>query len=119
MGLETADLLLSFDGNDLIAGGDGDDTLDGGAGNDILYGGSGLDIFRFSAAHGQDWIKDFNQSEDVIEYSGAKTDLLHGEKVLNNDGHDIIIFDNDFEENLLVVEIENTANSLKFNQLSL
>ena len=115
MGLETADLLLSFDGNDLIASGDGDDTLDGGAGNDTLYGGSGLDIFKFSIAHGQDTIKDFDISEDKIDYSGANTDFASWKKSLDSSGNDKLTFESNDTENFVVIENENASEELKFN----
>jgi Ca2+-binding RTX toxin-like protein len=110
------DLIVGDELDNQLWAGSGNDTLEGRTGNDILTGGSGSDIFKFSDAHGQDTITDFNFLEDKIEYSGSNQLVASWRKSLNNAGHDIINFDNDFEENLLVVEIENSAHSLKFNQ---
>ncbi|MCP4772525.1 MAG: hypothetical protein GY879_14055 [Planctomycetes bacterium] len=45
-------------------------TLDGGEGNDTLYGGEGNDSFVFDPDFGNDTIKDFQTSADIIELNG-------------------------------------------------
>lgn len=54
-------------GDDFLTGGSGNDYLDGGAGADGLRGGMGNDTFVFRAGDGQDVIRDFEISSDVIE----------------------------------------------------
>ncbi|MGB3242909.1 MAG: M10 family metallopeptidase C-terminal domain-containing protein, partial [Sulfitobacter sp.] len=56
-------------GTDTLRGNNGNDLLDGGLAADILFGGKGEDSFRFSTALGDgnvDWIRDFDEDEDLI-----------------------------------------------------
>ena len=62
--------------NELKAGGNGN-VLDGGQGNDKLYGGAGADTYRYIMGDGNDYIYNFNGTDestaDVIQLIGAST----------------------------------------------
>ena len=82
------DDLYGGDGNDILNGGEGRDNLFGGEGNDLLIGaagfdyltgGEGADIFVLEkdyfgsaaeASANQDYILDYNSSQDIIRLSG-------------------------------------------------
>ena len=82
------DLVLGGEGNDAMRGGGDDDLLDGGAGRDNMFGdagndimiggtgddkmsgGSGSDTFVFVTGHGADTIRDFDTSQDLIDFGG-------------------------------------------------
>ena len=85
-GGDGADTIYGGEGNDWIFGGAGEDTIYGGAGDDTIYGGgpgdktiyggtgddrmgggSGTDTFVFEAGHGNDTIKSFDWSGDLID----------------------------------------------------
>lgn len=53
---------------DIAKGGDGNDTLDGGAGNDTLTGGDGSDTFVFRGVFDDDFITDFDTTEDSLDF---------------------------------------------------
>ncbi|WP_298804533.1 hypothetical protein [uncultured Lentibacter sp.] len=73
-GTEFADHLTAADsGSDLRAGG-GDDTVVSGAGDDDMVLGAGADVLRYSA--GDDWVEDFDVSEDRLEFVGAAADSV-------------------------------------------
>lgn len=55
-------------GWDTLRGGDGDDVLIGGRGGDELYGDAGRDTFIFRGTSDQNWIKDFDVSQDVVVF---------------------------------------------------
>lgn len=63
------DLLSGGLGKDVMMGGDGADTLDGGAGRDVLTGGSGADVFVFGTDMQKDFIMDFEDSVDMLDFS--------------------------------------------------
>ncbi|MDQ3080069.1 MAG: VCBS domain-containing protein [Pseudomonadota bacterium] len=74
------DRLFGLGGHDWIEGGRGDDQLDGGSGIDVLIGGkgddrltggSGADTFGFGANDGNDFILDFNTSEDQLSFASG------------------------------------------------
>ena len=60
--------------NELYAG-SGGSTLDGGLGNDKLYGGAGADVFEYTIGDGNDYIYNYNHSEeeaaDVLRVIGV------------------------------------------------
>ena len=56
--------------NENIIGGSWHDTLSGGGGDDIFTGGAGSDTFIFDDSDGDDVIRDFNISEDMLDLSG-------------------------------------------------
>lgn len=64
-----ADRLRGGFGNDFLDGGKGRDTLDGGAGDDYMIGGPGADVFVFNRKGGFDWIEDFEDGVDLIDFS--------------------------------------------------
>jgi Ca2+-binding RTX toxin-like protein len=67
-----ADFLTGSAGNDTLNGQAGADFLTGGAGNDTLTGGEGNDSFMLNApGQGQDSIRDFIRSEDLLIVSAA------------------------------------------------
>ena len=65
------DFVAGQAGNDKVFGGGGRDTIVGGSGNDTLKGGGGADTFRFTANHGSDKLRGFQQGIDQIEIIGA------------------------------------------------
>lgn len=69
--MEDDDTLVGGGGNDTLDGGAGNDTLDGGAGNDTLSGGEGLDTFIFHGVFDHDFITDFDEAEDNLEFYAA------------------------------------------------
>jgi len=64
------DTLTGGNGNDVVAGGDGADEIDGGAGTDSYFGGLGADTFVFNAGSGFDYIADWEDGVDTIDFSG-------------------------------------------------
>jgi Ca2+-binding RTX toxin-like protein len=64
------DTLTGGAGNDVVAGGDGVDVIDGGAGTDSYFGGLGADIFVFNTGSGFDYIADWEDGVDTIDFSG-------------------------------------------------
>ena len=60
------DALYGLGDADTLIGGDGNDILDGGTGVDVMNGGAGDDIYYVDTA-----------SDNVIESSGAGTDLIY------------------------------------------
>jgi Ca2+-binding RTX toxin-like protein len=83
VGSDSSGQLNGGAGNDLLFGGSGSETLTGGAGSDYLSGGGGADRFRYAASSdGNDWIKDFDDS-DTIEvllagFAGLANDDFNG-----------------------------------------
>ena len=78
-GGDSDDNLIGSPGGDRLRGGEGSDFLDGGSGNDELDGGDGEDIFLFEHGHGEDYISDFTDGEDIIILSGfgvSKSEVL-------------------------------------------
>ncbi|TDQ80908.1 hemolysin type calcium-binding protein [Dongia mobilis] len=64
------DTLLGLAGNDTLLGGLGNDFLAGGSGNDVMTGGAGNDTYAFgSFGEGDDIIKDFNKSQDILSFA--------------------------------------------------
>ncbi|MEZ5776252.1 MAG: M10 family metallopeptidase C-terminal domain-containing protein [Hyphomicrobiaceae bacterium] len=68
-GFGGADTLEGGGGNDTIHGGTGGDTIIGGRGSDVLYGEAGGDTFVFRNGDGFDRIADFEQGQDLIDFS--------------------------------------------------
>ncbi len=68
-GLSGDDTMLGGSGDDTLNGGTGDDVIVGGRDNDTLRGDAGADRFVFSAGDGEDIIKDFETSADILDFS--------------------------------------------------
>lgn len=83
------DILYGGDGSDLLMGGDGNDIIVGGRGNDAMEGGDGLDVFVFFSHEGsnEDYISDFNSSEDTILIYGSS----FSELVISSTDNDVIV----------------------------
>ncbi|MEJ6398389.1 calcium-binding protein [Yoonia sp. 208BN28-4] len=64
------DNLYGRSGNDKLVGGDGEDFFDGGAGNDRLFGEGGADTFQFDAGEDHDYVMDFENNIDTVEFDG-------------------------------------------------
>lgn len=62
------DRLLGGAGDDVLSGGKGADWIEGGSGDDRLQGGGGRDRFVFGEDHGDDYIADFNPTQDQIRF---------------------------------------------------
>jgi len=78
LGNRDDDYLDGGDGNDTLYGGTQNDTLYGGNGNDRLngdknddklFGGDGADTFVYNKAFGNDYLGDFQDGVDHIEFS--------------------------------------------------
>lgn len=96
------DVLFGDAGDDGISGGAGNDTITGGIGDDQLRGGDGEDTFVFFIGDGNDAIRDFDVTEDVLALgSDLATDFEtvlgaaeqgNGRTVLNfGDGDSIVL----------------------------
>ena len=108
-GLETygaggSDYIIGSTGNDTIYGGAGDDviaadagndTIVGGEGDDWLSGGAGNDTFKYEKGDGNDTISDWNETDDVIAYSGfSDYELtLSTETIISASEKQITLFD--------------------------
>ncbi|MBF9058690.1 hypothetical protein HKCCSP123_05790 [Rhodobacterales bacterium HKCCSP123] len=69
------DTLLGGGGDDRLFGGAGDDRIDGGTGNDTMFGGGDADTFVFEGGHGDDVIRDFDPSGEIIDLTALATDF--------------------------------------------
>ena len=68
----------------------GNDTLDGGSSSDTMIGGSGADTFVFAAGMYQDVITDFEEGEDILDFSEfGFTDI--SDLTLSQVGTDVVI----------------------------
>lgn len=76
------DLLLGDSGDNNIRGRSGDDEIWGRGGDDHLRGEQGADVFVFEPGHGEDYIQDFSDGEDLIMFRGLT--LNSKDDVLNN-----------------------------------
>jgi Ca2+-binding RTX toxin-like protein len=70
IGDDVANYLDAGAGNDFLNGVAGNDILVGGDGFDEIWGGSGNDIFRFTPGSGADFIGDFTQGQDKLQFAG-------------------------------------------------
>ena len=85
--------LVGTAGNDVINGGLGDDTIFGGAGSDTILGSAGADIFAYAGdpfegrdvsgferqiIGGEDFIEDFDFTQDTYSFNAADFDLVDG-----------------------------------------
>ncbi|MCI5076085.1 calcium-binding protein [Oricola sp.] len=89
-----SDTLTGGDGNDVIAGQAGADIIEGGAGTDSLFGGADADTFVFNAVSGLDYIADWEDGSDKINFSGyAAIDEFSDLTIIDNGGMTRIEFD--------------------------
>ncbi|MCI5073591.1 M10 family metallopeptidase [Oricola sp.] len=89
-----SDTLTGGDGNDVIAGQAGADIIEGGAGTDSLFGGADADTFVFNAGSGVDYIADWEDGSDKIDFSGyAAVDEFSDLTIIDNGGMTRIEFD--------------------------
>ena len=65
-GLGGQDRLFGGNGDDFLYGGAGNDMLLGERGNDVLEGGAGIDRFVFGKGAGDDIIRDFDVTRDIL-----------------------------------------------------
>lgn len=86
------DTLYGGGENDALYGGAGNDRLNGDKGNDHLFGEKGADTFVFSKAFGNDYLGDFEDGIDRIEFSKK---LFKGfdevKAAMGQDGADVVI----------------------------
>lgn len=61
--------LMGTSGENTLTGGNANDILTGAGGNDTLAGSAGLDLFVASADNGDDTILDFEDGQDLIEFT--------------------------------------------------
>ena len=86
------DSLFGGQQDDLLYGQVGNDRIDGNRGNDTLFGDDGIDTFVISK--GDDWVLDFNITQDKIEtadaYSAITQSLSPGNLVLSDSDGDTL-----------------------------
>ncbi len=70
VGTDGDDVIWGYGKSDLLFGGAGDDRLIDGRGRDRMTGGEGADIFEFVPDTRTDWILDFEQGIDRLDFSG-------------------------------------------------
>jgi Ca2+-binding RTX toxin-like protein len=87
------DAVLGGAGDDLIKAGQGDDVVEGGAGNDLLTGGAGLDSFFFSMGFDEDWILDFENGSDTLDFSRHSGVASLADLTLTQVEKDVVISD--------------------------
>ena len=63
------DELFGREGDDFLVGNVGDDYLVGGTGNDKLNGGLGSDTYSFDENAGTDFVLNYQDGADIIEYT--------------------------------------------------
>ena len=87
------DSIWGRDGDDLLYGGKGVDRFDGGAGTDSLYGGAGDDIFHFDRGEGTDYVKDFDNNNDTIQFDNFAnlTDAASALAFATESGSDVTV----------------------------
>ena len=76
------DVLLGDSRDNWLRGRSGDDEIRGRGGDDHLRGEQGADLFVFERGHGEDYIADFSDGEDLIMFRGLN--LNSKDEVLNN-----------------------------------
>ena len=76
------DVLLGDSRNNTLRGRSGDDEIWGRGGDDDLRGEQGADLFVFGPGHGEDYIRDFSDGEDLLMFRGLN--LNSKDDVLNN-----------------------------------
>ncbi len=79
------DILYGGGGMDQVSGGAGNDIVNGGAGDDFLDGDAGNDIFVFEVGTGNDTIRDFSDSTDLMDLSDHGLAGI-GDMTISNDG---------------------------------
>ena len=85
--LFTIENVIGSDHDDRLIGSNPDNVITGGAGNDVLMGGNGDDTFVFNAGDGHDEIRDFTDTEDMIDISSF-TDVAFGDLSITHTGVD-------------------------------
>ncbi|MEM7288834.1 MAG: hypothetical protein AAF412_00470 [Pseudomonadota bacterium] len=81
-----AGTIIGGSGNDTIAASESGNILSGGDGNDILVGNSGRDTFVHGLGDGQDVLKIFDVSNDVIALSGIDVDSFYSLQAMMENG---------------------------------
>ncbi|MEJ6398390.1 beta strand repeat-containing protein [Yoonia sp. 208BN28-4] len=86
------DNLYGRSGNDKLVGGDGEDFFDGGAGNDRLFGEGGADTFQFDAGEDHDYVMDFENNIDTVEFDGFSylTNAASALTYATQEGNDVV-----------------------------
>ncbi len=88
------DTLYGGTQNDVLFGGAGDDRLNGDKHDDKLYGEEGADTFVFSKAFGNDYLGDFEDKIDHIEFSvKAFKSFEQVKEAMSQEGSDVVIKD--------------------------
>lgn len=105
-------------GNDHLDGGDGNDELEGGSGNDVLFGGAGDDELEgdkgddhLDGGAGDDILQG-GRGDDILDTGKGRDTLLFG----RDDGHDIVIGDEDNSDDTVVFGTDIDPNDLWFRQ---
>jgi Ca2+-binding RTX toxin-like protein len=109
------DIIIGDSGDNYLRGAQGDDIINGGAGNDILRGEAGADTFVFEAGTGNDTVIDYDDAEDVLDFTSFgftdAADALSNAADINGDvvftiGTDVITIEdatvNEITDNLII-----------------
>ncbi|WP_024671377.1 calcium-binding protein, partial [Pseudomonas tremae] len=86
-----ADTILGGEGNDSLDGGADNDILVGGSGNDSLSGGSGSDTYRFSRGWGQDYVYNYDSSNNKTDAIEFAADILPNDIMVTRGSSDLIL----------------------------
>ena len=65
------DVLIGFNGADRLVAGTGDDRISGGNNNDSIWGQAGADQFFATNTMGRDFIKDWEDGADLLNFSAV------------------------------------------------
>ncbi len=85
------DVLDGGKGNDFLTGDAGNDTLIGGEGDDLLVGGKGQDTYLFSAGHGKDTIRNYDNNEGSIDTIRFDASIASSAVTLERVGDNLLI----------------------------
>jgi len=98
------DSLYGGNGEDALRGNSGSDYLDGQLGTDMLWGGGGADVFHFVKGSGKDFVKDFQNNIDTIQFKGFNPNVDPFDRATQS-GDDVVF---DFGSNGKLI-VENTT----------
>ncbi len=106
------DILNGDAGNDKLRGGSGDDVLNGGAGDDKLDGGTGQDEFTFEGMFGNDIVKDYDATDDILNFVGADASDLSFDTVRH--GTLITVDTEEVEGTVLLLRVYDFDSDMMF-----
>ncbi len=112
------DTLTGTAADEIIYGGAGDDRINGAMGYDTLYGGAGADTFVYdSKKFAGDIIKDFDVSEDALDFRG--TGLTLGDLNLVVQAGDLVITMKDTGSEIVLEGVGNRPVDVIFDEIEI